>query len=156
MSYVVSPDPAFVPFSVGAPVLSPPAEAWPYLMGTPQTIVVSPSRLQWGEMQGQRVRTTVLSMHHAIPGITTIDDEWPDTYRPQMRVNETVPAPPPVYVVEAYHGAPGVSQGDDNWDDTTPSYQPQMRLNTLPHTAPPPPIVGTWKVLETFLPSAVD
>ena len=159
MSYVISPDPAFVPFSIGEVVLQPPVGAWRYLQGTPQTIVIVPSRLFWNELQGGRVPTEMVSMRHAIPGVTTIDDEWPDTYRPQMRVNETLPAPPPVFVVQHYHGCPGVSQGDDNWDNTTPGYQPQMRLNTLPHTTPPPPVAPQptrWKVMETFLPSAVD
>jgi hypothetical protein len=155
-TYGASPDPAFLPFSVGVAVLSPPVEAWFYLQGTPQTIVVSPSRLFWDEMEGARVPTTIVSQHHAVPGVTTIDDEWPDYYRPQMRVNETTPAPPPVYAVQAYHGCPGVSQGDDNWDAATPSYEPQMRLNTLPHTEPVSPLAGKWKVTETFLPPAVD
>jgi hypothetical protein len=101
MSYVISPDPAFFPFHVGVAVLSPPVEAWFYMQGTPQTMVVSPSRLQWAEMQGLRVPTEIVSMHHAIPGITTGDDEWPDDYRPQLRFGEgedvAPPAPAPVW-----------------------------------------------------------
>lgn len=150
-TFMAMPDPSV---NVGVvAVLSPPVESWFYMQGAPQTMVVVPSRLQLAEMQGLRVPTEIVSMHHAIPGVTTIDDEWPDNFRPQLRVNETKPAPPPVYVVQAYHGCPGVEAGDDNWEARVPSYQPQMRLNTLPHTPPPPTVAGTWKVSETFLPT---
>jgi hypothetical protein len=179
-TYEIMPPVAFFPFSVstGQPfvaswptcgVPTPFVVAWPevattivvapavfwwfYLLGVPQQIRSVPDALWRIYQDGRALPTEIVKQYHAIPGVTTIEDEWPDNYRPQMRVNAHAAVPPPMFVL-MYHGEPGVLRGDDNWSQENPSYQPQLRLNTLPHTADPTIVDGTWRVNEVFLPSA--
>lgn len=151
MSYVISPDPTQIVVVLACTVeVSPAVAYWPFLMGIPQESRVSPSPLFWPWIMGAKLPTQVIAaMVHGIPGTTTIDDEFPENLKPQFRVSSTSPLPTEYFVM--YHGSPGVKQGDDNWDQTTPSYQPQMRLNTSPHTTDPTLVAGRWRYNEAFL-----
>ena len=161
MSYVLSPDVAY----------------GPYVMSVPADSKVSPSPLFWPWLRGDKLLPEiVVALVHGVPGVTTIDDEFPDNLKPQFRTNSRFPQTT-IYVV-MYHGSPGVKQGDDNWDplDASPvpaltedgdfltteagdvfefgplnTYRPQMRLNTAPHTTDPTIVAGRWRYNEAFL-----
>src|ERR1035437_512806 len=147
MSYVISPDPSQIVVGQACTVEGSPAVPdWI----VPQESRVSPSPLFWPGLMGASPPTQVIAaLVHGIPGTMTIDDEFPENLKPQFRVSSRLPQAPEYFVM--YHGSPGVKQGDDNWDQTTPSYQPQMRLNTAPHTTDPTPVEGRWRYNEAFL-----
>lgn len=150
MSYVISPDPAFFPMVIGTAVVSPTETYWPWLTGVPQKSIVGPSPVFWPWLMGEKVVPGIQVLTNGIPGITTLDGEFPEDLKPQHRLSSS-PGGAPEYRV-MYHGEPGVLRGDDNWNPMTPSYRPQLRLNTIPHTAEPSPVEGTWRVNEVFLP----
>lgn len=134
MSYEIHPDPAF----------------WPLFVDRRVAIVFGPPPLFWDFVRDAGPAEIVYEVH-GVPGLTTLDGEFPDEYQPQIRLNTVTPPEAQVPFVQMFHGSPGVSQGDDNWDDANPSYQPQLRLNTLPHTEPIVPQEGRWRVNEAFL-----
>lgn len=154
MSYVLSPDPTLVCIPVAGATMSPFVSAFQNLCirGQAVQIIVVPAVAYRRLHTGEALPTTVSTQHHGIPGETTLDDEWPDPYRPEMRVNYVPTPDPPEYVVALYHGEPGVLRGDDNWSQENPSYQPQLRTNTIDHTTDPTLVEGTWRVNEAFLP----
>lgn len=148
MSYEISPDPAFWPFALDNTVaLRPDPMFWPFLQGIPVESKVCPPPLFWPVFAGAPLPLTVQVPTLGVAGTTTYDDVWPDDSRPQHRLNQSFPPNAITYEVQ-YHGCPGVSSGDDNWSSTDPSYQPQLRLNTIPHTAPVQP---RWQINPVFL-----
>jgi hypothetical protein len=152
MAYEISPPIAFVTFSHGSALISPNFYYWTLPTGLRQKSQIAPPVLFGPLWRGERIPVSFQMMAHGVPGETTVDGEFPDPYMPQHRLNVSVPPAAPTYVVAYYHGEPGVLRGDDNWSQETPSYQPQLRTNTIPHTTDPVLVEGTWRVNECFLP----
>jgi hypothetical protein len=149
--YVISPPLDFFPMAIGVAAASPDWATNRLMTGTSQRSQVAPSIIFSSLWDGRSIPSGKQLLIFGVPGITTGDGAFPDNVKPQHRL-ETVP--PPVIVVQFYHGEPGVLRGDDNWSQEVPSIQPQMRTNTIPHTADPTIVDGTWRVNEVFLPSA--
>jgi hypothetical protein len=152
MAYEISPPIDFVTFSNGSAEIQPNFYYWVLPTGLRQRSQIAPPIVFAPLWRGEPIPVSTQIMAHGVPGETTADGFFPDAYKPQHRLNLYVNPGPPNYVVAYYHGEPGVLRGDDNWSQDTPSYQPQMRTNTIPHTVDPVLVEGTWRVNECFLP----
>jgi hypothetical protein len=182
MAYEISPDPATVAvYPTHTLVVSPAVAYWPSLMGIPQESRVSPAPVFWPWLMGAKLPTSLVVMIHGIPGTTTIDDEFPEDLKPQFRVTTLSPtAPEYLLMYHGIPGVKtgddnwDVQSGISDIEGLTEAsesllcengdvisfgeiaaggvYRPQLRLNTLPHTADPVPVEGTWRVNEVFLP----
>lgn len=152
MAYIISPPIDFVTMTIGTCEIQPSSAMLRLSRGIPQKSQIAPMVVFSPLWKGEAIPVSFQVMTLGVPGETTQEMEWPDPHRPQHRLNVYEPVLPPTYVVAYYHGEPGVLRGDDNWSQETPSIQPQLRTNTIPHTEDPVLVEGTWRVNEAFLP----